>query len=197
MASGRPWLAAAGPYFLKLLGGHALISAASSIALAFPQKWIAALIERAAPGENLAAMRTSAIRAFANSDRRSRIRGDLLSEFALLAAALYCWGAHWPVFAASVAARFLVLSVLDNAPHYGTAIDSGTDARNSRLPRWFSWLLTGQNLHGIHHGAPSLRWQELPAAFGKSGRCYDGSWAITVFRQFRGPLVLPVSKSGG
>ncbi|MGH6876159.1 MAG: fatty acid desaturase family protein [Rhizomicrobium sp.] len=182
--SGGSRIAAAGPYFFKLLGGHALISFVSSIGLALPSRIVALLVPKAEP------MRTAALRAFTNLERQARIRRDLCVTIVLLAVGGFCWGAHWPVLAATIGARFMVLSLLDNAPHYGTALDSGIYARNTRLPRWAHWLVMGHNFHGIHHGATGLKWQELRAAFERVGRSYEGSWTAMVLRQFRGPVVV-------
>lgn len=175
---------AAIPYYLKLLGGHALISAVLSAVLALPSVFARRLVPDAEP------MRTSAGRAFGRKERRWRIRGDLCAIAALLALAMLCWRGAWPVFAATIVARFLMLSLLDNAPHYGTALDSGTYARNTRLPRWAEWIVMGHNFHGIHHGSTGLRWQELRAAFVRAGTNYEGGWPAMVLRQFRGPVYL-------
>ena len=135
-------------------------------------------------------MRTAALRAFTNPERQMRVRADVGAIAVLLALAGLCWGARWPLFATTIAARFLMLSLLDNAPHYGTAIDSGVYARNTRLPRWASCLVAGHNFHGIHHGATGLKWQELRTAFRNSGVEYEGRWTMMVLRQFRGPIFL-------
>jgi len=172
------------PYFLKLLGGHALISAVSSIGLALPSGVVARLVPNVEP------MHGAALRAFTKPERQRRIRGDLCVTILVLAISGYCWGAHWPILAAAIAARFAILSLLDNAPHYGTAIGSGTYARNTNLPHWAHWFVMGHNFHGIHHGATGLRWQELRPAFARARAGYDGSWSAMVLRQFRGPLVL-------
>jgi hypothetical protein len=177
-------LAAAGPYFFKLFGGHALISAASSIGLTLPTRVVTLLVPKAEP------MRTAALRAFTNKERQARIRGDLCVTILFLALTVFCWGRHWPLFAATIAVRFMMLSLLDNAPHYGTATDSGTYARNTYLPRWAHWLVMGHNFHGIHHGATGLKWQELRAAFARAGTGYEGSWTTMVLRQLRGPVYL-------
>jgi fatty acid desaturase len=182
-------LRAAAPYFAKLLGGHALISAVSSFGPALPTRIVERLIPKVEP------MRTAALRAFLNPGRRARIRGDVAGIVVLLVAAIYCWGPRWPLLSATIAARFFMLSLLDNAPHYGTALDSGTYARNARLPRWASCVVTGHNFHGIHHGATGLKWQELHAAFCRSGLRYDGNWTAMVLRQFRGPVVLENSQT--
>src|SRR5207245_7015433 len=55
---------AAVPYFAKLFGGHALISAVSSMGLALPSRILALLIPKAEP------MRTAALRAFLNPERQ-------------------------------------------------------------------------------------------------------------------------------
>jgi fatty acid desaturase len=175
---------AAVPYFARLFGGHALISAVSSIGLALPSRLLRRLIPKAEP------LRTAALRAFTNPQRQMRIRADLGSIVVFLALASLCWGARWPLFAATVAARLFMLSLLDNAPHYGTTLDSGTYARNTFLPGWISCLVSGHNFHGVHHSATGIKWQELRAAFRNSGALYEGSWTMMVLRQFRGPVVL-------
>lgn len=184
VVSGGSRLSAAVPYYLKLLGGHAIISAVSSIGLALPSRMAQRLTPNAEP------MHTAALRAFGNQQRRSRIRGDLFFVLVLLSLAAFCWGTHWAVFAATIGVRFVVLSLLDNAPHYGTALNSGTYARNTGLPRVLAWLVMGHNFHGVHHGATGLKWRELSAAFAHSGANYEGSWPAMVLRQFRGPVYL-------
>jgi fatty acid desaturase len=135
-------------------------------------------------------MRTAGIRAFTNRERQARIRTDLLVAILLVALAVFCWGTNWPLIVATIAARFMMLSLLDNAPHYGTAISSGTYARNTGLPRWARWLVMGHNFHGIHHGATGLKWQELGSAFARTGKDYEGRWTTMVLRQFKGPVFL-------
>jgi fatty acid desaturase len=177
-------LGATVPYYFKLLGGHALISAVSSIALTLPARLTTKFVPNAEP------MHTAAIRAFTNKERQARIRGDLCVTVLLVALAMFCWSANWPVFVATIATRFAMLSLLDNAPHYGTALDSGTYARNTSLPYWACWLVMGHNFHGIHHRATGLKWRELRAAYFAAGTGYEGSWTAMVLRQFRGPVYL-------
>lgn len=181
---GRSRVLAAVPYFFKLLGGHALVSAVSSVLLALPFSVAKHLIPRAEP------VGTAARRAFGRPDRQIRIRADLVATILLLVCACLCWRARWPVFAAAVAARFVVLSLLDNAPHYGTALDSGVYARNTRVPRFLDWLIMGHNFHGVHHGATGLKWHELRPAFVRKSTAYEGTWVLMVLRQFRGPVYL-------
>ncbi|HEY1612696.1 MAG TPA: fatty acid desaturase [Rhizomicrobium sp.] len=190
---GSTRLAAAGPYFAKLFGGHALISALTPFAILLPFSLQKHVLKTAAAGDEAKPFRVFVLRALSDPARRLRIRVDVAINIALVALAVWCWGAHWPVFVACLAARFCVLSFLDNAPHYGTPVDSGVKARNSHLPRFASWLVLDQNFHGVHHGFPALRWQELRSAFERSEIPYDSRWVATVLRQLRGPLVVPRS----
>jgi fatty acid desaturase len=187
---GGSQLAAAPSYFFKLLGGHELIYVLAPVGLALPSPWTTRLIRTLASGADMAQMRTVALRVFANPLRRSRIRVDLLMTIAILSLAFWCWGKYWPVLAGCLGVRFCVLSLLDNAPHYATPVDSGTSARNTHMPRWAAWLVLNQNFHSVHHKSPRLKWHELPMAFARSGQGLEGSWAGAVLRQFHGPIVL-------
>jgi fatty acid desaturase len=91
---------------------------------------------------------------------------------------------------ASIVARWFLLSLLDNAPHYGMPLDSGLNARNTRVAGWASWLVLNQNFHGVHHHNPQLHWRDLPGKFAQTDKRYDGGWVGALFRQFRGPQVL-------
>ncbi|HWE05315.1 MAG TPA: fatty acid desaturase, partial [Rhizomicrobium sp.] len=72
---------AAGPYFMKLLGGHALISAMSAMAFALPARSVPRLVGKFASGDGLAPIRIAAVRAFTNRERQARIRFDLVLIF--------------------------------------------------------------------------------------------------------------------
>jgi len=181
-------LAAAPGYFGRLIGGHALISVISALGALVPERLTRRIIEQVGQDPDLAKIRAAALRAFTNAERRARIRTDILVIILLFAGAVWLWGAAWPVFAAGMALRWMTLSLLDNAPHYGTALDSGRNARNTTVPAPFRWLVMNQNLHGIHHAQPEIGWRDLPAAFQRLGGRYSGAWAIQVLRQFRGPL---------
>ncbi|HEX3673577.1 MAG TPA: fatty acid desaturase [Rhizomicrobium sp.] len=185
VAPGRSRLAAAPVYFLTLLGGGTLQNAVAPAAVFLPLRTTDILVERIFGREP--GMRDAALRAFTDPERRARIRADFLAILALIAVSGWCWEAHWPVLAACVLARFAVLSILDNAPHYGTPRDSGTRAYNTTLPPAFRWLVLNANFHGVHHHAPQLAWTELPRAFPGG---FDGSWTAMVLRQFRGPMRL-------
>ena len=174
-------------YIFNLLGGQALLYVAMALPLLLPTsttRWVIYTFDRN-PGT--ASLREAALRAFTHRERRRAIRFDILAIVALFAFAAWCWGPAWPVFAATIAARWCVVSLLDNAPHYGTGLDAGLAARNTYMPRGLGWLVMNQNLHGTHHHAPQISWHALPARFAQSGARHDGGWLAAILRQFRGP----------
>ncbi|HEX3653539.1 MAG TPA: fatty acid desaturase [Rhizomicrobium sp.] len=187
---GQARLAAVGLYYFKLLIGHALSYALVPLVVLLPVDTTRAVIHWMDSDPESAPLRATALRVFTNMKRRNAVRLDLGAIFALFCFALWLWSSAWPVFACCVAARWSVLSLLDNAPHYGMPLDSGLDARNTSLPSFAGVLVMNGNLHGTHHHAPQLRWHELPAAFARSGAAPEGNWVVALLRQFRGPMHL-------
>jgi fatty acid desaturase len=186
----QAWLSAALVYYGKLLIGNELIYVA--VPLVLLPRWSVSqrLFARFDSSEATAQFRTAALRVFSNPARRNAVRLDLALIVGLFALAVILWGAHWWVFAACVLLRWVVLSILDNAPHYATPLGSGLDARDTHMPWALRWLVMNGNYHGIHHGDANLHWSDLPGSFANSKRAYAGSWLVGVLRQFRGPVEL-------
>lgn len=190
MEPGQARLPAAIIYYCKLLIGHALSYALVPLAVLLPVGTTQAVLQWMDSEPESAPLRAAALRTFRNMKRRNAIRFDLGAIAALFGVAIWLWDSAWPVFACCIAARWSVLSLLDNAPHYGMPLDSGLDARNSSLPFFAGVLVMNGNYHGTHHHAPQLRWHELPEAFSSSGSEPEGSWFAALLRQFRGPMHL-------
>ncbi|MBV8798403.1 MAG: fatty acid desaturase [Alphaproteobacteria bacterium] len=187
---GEPRAPAAAIYYFKLVLGHGLSYTLMPLPALLPASTTARVLSLMGSGPDVEQLRAAALRTFTNMRRRTALRLDLVAIFALFGLALWFWGESWPVFVGCIAARWSVLSLLDNAPHYGMPLDSGLDARNTSLPVPARWLVMNGNYHGIHHRAPQLSWRELPGAFTQSNAPTQGSWFASIARQFRGPLRL-------
>ncbi len=182
-------LRGAAAYYAKLLGGHAVLSALAPLGVLLPLSLTTRLIDRVGQQDpELAKVQAGALKSFTNPARRFRIRVDLAVTLALGAVALECWGKWWPVFAAAVAARYCVLSLIDNSHHYGTPIDSGRQAKNTIFPGRAGWLVMNHNFHGTHHAEPHLDWIELEAASRATPLPVEGGWFACILRQFRGQM---------
>lgn len=185
---GQFYPAAAAAYYGKLLIGNALIYTLIPL-LTFLS--IATMARIPVPADGGAQQfRVAALRAFSNPSRKRAVQLDVIAVVLLGALAVTLWGAQWWVFAACIVARWSVLSILDNAPHYGMPLNSGLAARNTAMPPWLAWLVLNQNFHDVHHHNPKLPWTGLPEAFRKTARTHDGGWLAAVLGQFRGPVQL-------
>jgi fatty acid desaturase len=190
LAPGQSYIAVAPGFYFKTMIGNALIYAVLPLLIFVPMPVLEGYAARANANDDAGQVRSAALRSFSNPARRSALRIDLAGIVLFAAAAIYLWGALWWVFAACVLARWSVLSLLDNAPHYAMPLTSGLEARNTSMPVAFRWMILNQNFHGEHHQTPKRHWSELPGAFRQSALTHDGSWIAAVLRQFRGPVEL-------
>jgi fatty acid desaturase len=184
----RPVAARIGYYF-NLLGGVYAVEVLSTLASLLPRRLLVPRIGRLAAGgePSLVAVVTGMQRAVSDV-RLTRARFDCVMALGLYGLAAFLYGAAWPLLAIVVGLRGIIISVFDNAPHYGTPPTLRAPVYNLRLPRWAAAVMLNQNLHGIHHRRPGLSWQALPASFASDSASYDGSFVRGVLRQFRGPL---------
>jgi fatty acid desaturase len=190
LAPENTYAGAAPAYFAKLVIGNAVIYALAPYLALPPISTTPRVIALMGSGEDNAPFRQAALRTFSNPARRMRIRIDLVAFLLLVTLGVLAWGAQWWIFALCILGRWSVLSLLDNAPHYGMALDSRQEARNTTFPRWLRVLVLNQNFHGVHHHNPDLHWTALPETFATSSLDHDGPWLGAVLRQFQGPVRL-------
>lgn len=175
-------------FYVNLLGGVYALEVLSTLLGLLPRKVLLPRVGRLAAGgePSLVAVIRGMQRAVADI-RLTRVRVDCLVVFALYGLAFFLYGAAWPLLLIVIGLRGLIVSLFDNAPHYGTPPSSHAPVFNTYLPRWAALAMLNQNLHGIHHRRPGLPWQALPQSFAADGAAYDGSFAGALMRQFRGP----------
>lgn len=178
------WAARAPGYYLRLLGGLYLAEVASVVLALAPRRLWHRLRHLLDTPDTVTALLFDAI----TGRRLSQFRLDAVLIVALYTAAFLAYGPRWWMLLAALAGRALLVSVADNAYHYGTALDEPLEAMNLRLPRMLESFVLAFNLHGVHHKHPGLAWHDLRAAFVAGGGRFDLSWWAAVARQFRGPI---------
>jgi fatty acid desaturase len=111
--------------------------------------------------------------------------------------ACYLYGAWWPVLALTMYLRGVWLSLADNLPHHGVALDQPGRSRNFRVARGWQGVLMNHHLHRLHHQHPTLPWTALSAldsleraACSESGRLSEPAYFLSALRQFKGPGAL-------
>lgn len=119
--------------------------------------------------------------------RLSRLRRDSLAIIAIYALAFWLYARWWPLFALSILGRGVLVSVADNAYHYGAPLGAGARSAYNLELRGAKAILNF-NLHQVHHLHPTLPWNGLPAAFARDGSRYHVGYLTAMLRQFEGPI---------
>ncbi|GAB4586335.1 hypothetical protein Ntsu_41670 [Nocardia sp. IFM 10818] len=182
------WVRTAPGYYLRLLGGLYLLEVSALLLAAFPAAALRRLARRLDSPDTVSG---PLFERLAQPKVLRQFRIDAAAIVALYAAALAAYGAHAWMLLAALGGRAVIISVSDNAYHYGTDLDAPLEALNLRLPRALERFALNFNLHGVHHRHPGLRWYELRAAFLAEDGRYDLGWFGAAARQLRGPIKLP------
>jgi fatty acid desaturase len=172
-------------YFAHIFGGLYLLELASPLMFFLPRAVLHRMEKRHFMGADVpgnlmrSLMRDAAVR---------EMRIDGIATIALFSASAWCYGVHWPMLAAALAARAFLISFLDNVYHYATPIGDTFYAQNLSLPRPFSVGLLHFNFHGIHHRNPAIPWTGLPVAFQQQRLVFDAGYLTAALGQLGGPI---------
>ncbi|MBF6183132.1 fatty acid desaturase [Nocardia otitidiscaviarum] len=181
------WSKAAPGYYLRLFGGLYLLEVAAVLLAVAPAPVLRRLARRLDAPDSVSGPLLERI---AQAGTLARFRIDAGAIIALHTAAFLAYGAHSWMLLAALGGRALIISVSDNAYHYGTDLDAPLEAMNLRLPRPLERLALNFSLHGVHHRHPGLHWYELRDRFEADGLHYHLGWTAAAARQLRGPIAL-------
>jgi len=189
------WASHAPAYYLRLFGGLYLAEVASVVLALAPRRAWRRLRRLLDTPDTVTALLFDAI----TGRRLGQFRRDAVLIVLVYAGAFLAYGSKGWMLILAVAARALLVSVADNAYHYGTALDEPLEAMNLRLPRPLESFVLAFNLHGIHHQYPGLAWHSLRGAFRADGGHFDMGWWRAVARQLHGPIAAGslTSETGG
>ncbi|WP_321886032.1 fatty acid desaturase [Paraburkholderia bannensis] len=163
-ARGPRWLRRLS-WYVRLLGGLYVVELLAPLLAFVPVRMAGAVIERGVAAQGAEGRQVQKLFANHVQDpvKRRRARRDWLCSLALYALAFALYGKAWPVLLLAMYLRGLWLSLADNLPHYGVAMDEPGRARDFRVPRGLGLLLMNHHLHRQHHLHPTLPWVALPA----------------------------------
>ncbi len=176
-------------YLQQLLFGHYVLEVAVPLLCLLPRPLVLRNLARVYEGSDpvVEAVRQVASQALLSEKNLREIRHDAIASMTLLAASAWCYASHWPLLAAFVVGRGMLLSFFDNVYHFATPADRPSFAWNLRLPALLQRAIFNMNLHQLHHDQPQLPWRRLAARFRDLGRGYDASFAGMALRQLSGP----------
>ncbi|MFD4351123.1 fatty acid desaturase family protein [Nocardia sp. NPDC058518] len=181
------WRAAAPLFYLKLFGGLYLLEVVALLLAPMPERAIRALGRWADAPDSVGGL---VLERVAQPVVLGKFRTDAAAIVVIHTAAFLAYGAHGWMLLAAIGGRALIISLSDNAYHYGTDLESPRAAMNLRLPRMLERFALSFNLHDVHHRHPGLRWYELRSRFDAEGGRYHLGWFSAVARQLRGPIEL-------
>ncbi len=186
-ARGPRWLRRLS-WYVRLLGGLYVAEVFAPLLAFIPVPMARAVIEHSIDAHGAAGQQVQ--RLFSNHvqdpAKRSRARRDWLCSLVFYAGAFALYGKAWPVLVLAMYLRGLWLSVADNLPHYGVAMDEPGRSRDFRVPPGLGLLLMNHHLHRQHHLHPTLPWVALPELVESAPASERGAYWRAVFRQFRG-----------
>ncbi|WP_052810990.1 fatty acid desaturase family protein [Pandoraea vervacti] len=177
-------------YQSRLLGGMWLSELFAPLITWVPAKRLPALAHRALGADPQDEdVRRRAVMFATDPVRRRRIQRDFVVLLVALGLALWAYGPWWPVFVATFVARGVWLSIADNLPHFGVALDEPARARNFHATALGRLLVLNHHLHRVHHQYPTAPWHLLPEI--DTAQPTQGpviAYWRAVLRQFAGPL---------
>ncbi|HEV2110095.1 MAG TPA: fatty acid desaturase [Gammaproteobacteria bacterium] len=185
---GSPAFAAT--YYLRLLGGLYFAELALCLAAWLPRPRLLRLTARRFDRAGLATDGRLLQSTVLNPHMLRAVRLDAGCILLCLASSLRLYGSHAWLLLLLLLGRGLLISLMDNAYHYGTPLDRPRYALNLRLPGPLSAAILNFNLHRVHHLHPAAPWRRLPELFRQADDRYDGGYLGLSLRQLRGPLDL-------
>jgi fatty acid desaturase len=183
-------------FYAQLLFGVYLLELAASLLSLLPRPMLRPMVRRVfyEGDADAARMADRAERTLLAPGNLTRIRTDAVAILVLFGLSGLAYGGWWPALALAVLGRGVVVSVLDNAPHYGGPLAEPDQGFDMRVPAGLDALVLNSNLHGTHHRHPNLPWTALPATFRAEGGRYAGSYLVLPLRQLKGPV--PIGPAG-
>lgn len=118
----------------------------------------------------------------------NRLRLDCVLIVALYAYVFFLFGSAWPVALWLIASRAIIISLMDNAYHYGTPGDNSVIAKELAVPGPIARFILNFNHHATHHHNVGLPWTELEKAHKDQSVSYTEGLAKALLVQFKGPV---------
>lgn len=177
-------------YYLHLLGGLYWSEVAMSMIVLLPRRCAVRLVNWRLAGDDptVAAVRKGALTGPLGS-HLTPMRVDAVAILLFHGISFWLYGAHGWLLLAALSGRGLLVSISDNAYHYGTPVTERGYAKNLRLGAAGSAFLLHFNFHQVHHRYPYLPWQMLPR-MEPAGAAFAEPYWTALLRQFQGPIPL-------
>jgi hypothetical protein len=174
-------------YYTTILGGLYASEVAMSALVLLPRRLLHRLAERRlAAGDPVTVAVYEQMRTVLLGRCLPTMRFDGAMVLSFHGASFWLYGQQAWMLAAALLGRGLLISLNDNAYHYGTPLALTGYGKNLRLGTLGSAWLLHFNYHHAHHRQPHLPWRALPRAAGSMA--FDESYWSAILRQLKGPI---------
>lgn len=176
-------------YYFRLLFGLYGAELICTLLAFLPRPVLGRVARSLAYGANSDSLRVPDVaeRQFTAPAKLVQLRIDGMLILGLWGVALWLYGWWLPLFVGVLVLRGAIVSLMDNAPHYGEPLGDIRQGHDSRLGPALRALLMNANYHGTHHRHPTLPWAALPARFAADGAAFHGHYLTAPLKQLRGP----------
>lgn len=117
-----------------------------------------------------------------------KIRMDCVLIAALYACCFYLYAGYGSVILIILMGRAVLVSLMDNAYHYGTPLDNSIPAKELELHPFLAMFILNFNYHLTHHQNAGLPWSQLARHHDERENSYSQKLITAIIDQFRGPL---------
>jgi len=176
-------------HYFKMLGGLYLTEVLTSFLIAISPLPVARRITQATLSDER--HRQAVLNALLKPATVRRLRLDCIAIVLFYSGSFMLFGVNWPVLAFWIIGRGVMISLMDNAYHYGTPADNSVIAKELSVPKGIATFILNFNHHATHHRNVSLPWTELKAAHDEQQLAYTEGLGSALFVQFKGPIKTP------
>ena len=174
-------------YYFQILGGLYLVEFLSPLLFFLPCERLRKFRSKFVKPDTVSGI---LMQNWSQDQATREIRLDELLILAWFTLSAFCYGSHWPLLIAVMAARGFLISFLDNVYHYRTPMNDIFYASNLWLPPLTTRALLNFNFHGTHHQNPAVPWIRLPVVFREQSQIFHGNYVTAAMRQLSGPVAL-------
>lgn len=173
-------------HYFKMLGGLYLIEVALSFLVACLPVALTRKVARQIFEDDRHYQAT--LNSILKSGNVWKMRLDCAAIILLYAGSAYLFGVNWPVLALLIFGRAVIISLMDNAYHYGTPEDNSVTALELKAPTVLEKFILNFNHHLTHHHNTKLPWTELKKENQAQQQGYSEQFSRALFAQFKGPI---------
>lgn len=179
-------------HYFKMLGGLYIIEVLMSFVVALtPAIKAKKIAQKLFPDER----HQQAVFNMILKDKHVRqVRMDCVSIVVFYTIAFMLFGRNWPVLLLIVAGRAVIISLMDNAYHYGTPHDNSVLAKELKVSPFFGKFILHFNHHYTHHENTGLPWTHLVAHHKTRNNEYAQGLGAAMLAQFKGPLKIKTTE---